>query len=660
MIFRALIPLALVTLAACGDTDKEAPNTDPVDLDADGYADDVDCDDADAEVRPGAAELCDGVDQDCDGQVDEDASDASTWYRDRDDDGYGDAMDPLAACELPAGYTSRDGDCDDGDATFHPGAAEEDCADPADYNCDGSVGYADEDGDGFAACEECDDTLLAVHPGAVEVCDGVDNDCDGDVDTGAVDARPWYADGDGDGYGAAASVVLACEAPAGAVADARDCDDSAAGVHPGAAELCDGVDQDCDGDVDDEATDASTWYADLDGDGAAGTRVVARACAAPDGYLAQATDCDDLDASAFPGGGEVCDGADNDCDGAIDEEVPDAPLWFTDADGDGHGAGRGQGACEAPQGMVAVGDDCDDSDASAWPGALERCDGVDNNCDTRVDVGAVDATTWHADMDRDGQGSPFYTVEACAQPAGYVASATDCDDLDPDTYLGALERCDGVDQSCDGAADDGLYGLLDTCPAESCLDLHRAFGGLGDGRYWIDPAGEGLGWEVPCDMAGGGWTGVEYAEDLPYINRWTTGDAWRWLPEDLVTVLPLEQIVALQGLSSEGHQTWVQRCEHVISHYYVAGDDYNHAVSFRFAEGTVTGRGLADYSPFDIEVVEDGCSVNGGGDASTEDDPTVFEISSPLVPVVNIQTTDSGNPGEYFGSPLTANPAWLR
>ncbi|MCB9762961.1 MAG: hypothetical protein H6739_24380 [Alphaproteobacteria bacterium] len=107
----------------------------------------------------------------------------------------------------------------------------------------------DADGDGVTAAQDCDDHDAAVHPDAQEVCDGVDNDCDGTVDVDAADAVAWFTDEDGDGFGAA-SAGTACEPPDGAVARGGDCDDLNAAVHPDAEEVCDSVDNDCDGTVD--------------------------------------------------------------------------------------------------------------------------------------------------------------------------------------------------------------------------------------------------------------------------------------------------------------------------------------------------------------------------------------------------------------------------
>ncbi len=148
----------------------------------------------------------------------------------------------------------------------------------------------DADGDGYddinAGGDDCDDTDAAVNPGAAEVCDGVDNNCDGTIDEStATDASTWYTDADSDGYGDAASSSVACDAPSGAVADSTDCDDTNAAVNPGAAEVCDSIDNDCDGTADNNATDATTWYADSDGDTYGDAATTQDSCDQPSGYL---------------------------------------------------------------------------------------------------------------------------------------------------------------------------------------------------------------------------------------------------------------------------------------------------------------------------------------------------------------------------------------
>ena len=108
----------------------------------------------------------------------------------------------------------------------------------------------DNDGDGYGTLSDCDDDDPAIHPGADEVCDGINNDCDAAIDEpDALDAVPWYRDADLDGYGDPEVSTLACERPPGFLADGSDCDDTADTAHPGAEEICnDGADNDCDGD----------------------------------------------------------------------------------------------------------------------------------------------------------------------------------------------------------------------------------------------------------------------------------------------------------------------------------------------------------------------------------------------------------------------------
>jgi len=427
-----------------------------------GYVDDAtDCDDEDAAVNPGADELCNGVDDDCDGLEDDDDSDVVdplTWYEDVDADGYGSDDSSAAACEAPSGFVDVGGDCDDADPAYNPGADESDCTDPADYNCDGSTGYADADADGYPACEDCDDSSDSVHPGADEYCDGLDNDCDGTTDNDALDARTWYADDDGDGRGDPATAVSACTQPSGTVSDGSDCDDSDGDVWPGAPEYCDGVDSDCDGTLDeDDALDATTWYIDYDSDGYGSSAYAVNACAQPSGYVADDSDCDDADAGSNPGAAELCDGVDNDCDGETDEDsAADAATWYIDYDGDGFGSDAyTMVACSQPSGWVGNRADCDDTTAADYPGADEYCDGADNDCDGTVDEhDALDASTLYQDSDGDGFGDPATTTRACTASSGWVADATDCDDGAAGTYPGATEFCDGIDTDCDGATDE--------------------------------------------------------------------------------------------------------------------------------------------------------------------------------------------------------------
>jgi len=519
-----------------GDIDEELESSWYGDADADGYGDPAsevidcepgldwvengdDCDDTNSDIHPDAIEICDSIDNDCDGLID-DADDSitgtETWYLDNDGDGYGDDANTTTACVQPSGYAAYGGDCDDADAAYNPGALEEDCTDPADYNCDGSTGYADDDADGWADCEDCDDSDPAVNPDATESCNSVDDDCDGTIDEdNASDADTWYADADADGYGDSDTTTNACDQPSGYVAGvtdgvAFDCDDSDAAIFPGADERCNGYDDDCDGDVDeDDAIDAATWYADTDADGYGDASSSTVACSAPSGHVSTDTDCDDSDAAISPAGTEICNGVDDDCDGSVDEGATDAATWYADADGDGYGdATISTTACSQPSGHVADGADCDDGDTVINPGASEACDGIDNDCDGDVDEdSAVDATTWYADTDADGYGaSASGTQAACSLPSGYSASDDDCDDSDSTINPAGTEICNAADDDCDGVADDGVTGSGSACAADSCEDILADGASGGDGDYWL--TGTSGDFETHCDMTrdGGGWT----------------------------------------------------------------------------------------------------------------------------------------------------------
>jgi hypothetical protein len=203
------------------------------DADQDGYpalgAGGTDCDDDDPLVHPDAPEACDGVDQDCDGAVDDDPADPPSWYADADGDGYGDAgSTPTTGCSGPTGSVDNALDCDDGDAAVSPDAVEV-WYDGVDQDCDGADDF-DQDADGHRSDsfggDDCDDRNAAIHAGAIEVWyDGLDQDCDGNDDDQDYDGVP------------------------GAPFD-PDCDDLDPTVHPGAPELDDGLDQDCDGLID--------------------------------------------------------------------------------------------------------------------------------------------------------------------------------------------------------------------------------------------------------------------------------------------------------------------------------------------------------------------------------------------------------------------------
>jgi len=432
----------------------------------------TDCNDGAASVHPGAAETCNGADDDCDGTIDEDVK--STFFLDGDADGYGKAAATQLACSAPAGYAAADGDCDDAKPGVHPGAAEicngadEDCNGATDEGLATQAWYQDADGDGFGSvatavvgCQQpggfvgngsdCNDTNTAVHPGTVEICNGIDEDCNGQTDDG-VAFSAWHPDQDGDGFGDAGKLTLACAALPGAVTDASDCDDTATNVNPDAAEACNGVDDNCNG-LTDDGFSGSTWYQDGDSDGYGNAAAAVSACVAPPGYIASAGDCDDTKSGVHPGATEACNGADDDCNGFVDDGA--GSIWYADSDGDAYGdAAVSKLACTLPSGYVANKGDCDDANPGAFPGALETCNGVDDNCEGRIDEGVK--ATFYQDADGDTYGNVAKPLVACANPGGYVSTATDCDDTASSIHPGAGEACNSKDDDCDSQTDEGL------------------------------------------------------------------------------------------------------------------------------------------------------------------------------------------------------------
>ena len=452
---RRLVVLCFLGTLTVGCNGKSDSGSSATDGDGDGVSATEDCDDSDPMVFPGADEACDGADNDCDGIIDEGVK--VTQFVDNDGDGYGHTSSVEEVCPGTSGYADVVGDCDDLDPAVNPGAAEE--CDDADNDCDGAIDegvttsfYVDEDGDGYGtsqrveACEpssgyaaqsgDCHDGDASSYPDAPELCDGADNDCDGDIDEGAKGTMNWYADVDGDGYGDPFSVTESCTQPPGHVSNDDDCDDTSDARNPDQVEICDGFDNDCDGDVDGAtAVDAPTWFPDGDADGfGAGDAGVVQ-CDAPKGYIADGTDCDDANPAANPSEVELCDGFDNDCDSLVDDgSALDADTFYTDADGDGYGVLESTvDACALPKGFAVDSGDCDDGDALIHPDADEYCDGVDNNCDSSIDgPDALDPATWYRDVDGDGAGIDGDTVQACDEPVGYAAVSGDCDDSDPE------------------------------------------------------------------------------------------------------------------------------------------------------------------------------------------------------------------------------------
>ncbi|MBN1335647.1 MAG: hypothetical protein JXB39_06775 [Deltaproteobacteria bacterium] len=425
-----LTAAVFVALAACHSWRVSS------DGDADGWGTPEDCDDGNPEVHPDADELCNGLDDDCDGVVDEpDAVDAPSWYVDADGDAWGDPSTGERSCQPIGDRVVQGDDCDDGDSAVHPGAVET-WYDGEDTDCSGGSDF-DADGDGHDSDrfqgDDCDDTDPGAHPGAEESWyDGVDQDCDGGSDY----------DADQDGFDSAGY-------------SGTDCDDTSPGTHPGADEVWyDGVDQDCAHDSD--------YDADRDG---------------YDSDLYSGTDCDDADPGAHPGATETWyDGVDQDCLGDSDY----------DADRDGYDSDRYDGS------------DCNDANPEVHPGATEIWyDGVDGDClgdsDYDADHDGYDHESWGGD---DCDDSDAALTPADLDDDGWSTCDGDCDDDDASRSPSIIEVLDGIDNDCSGVIDDVPDTWTVTTEDDFALgsgDGHALFGTTGDGSLALSGILAGLG-----------------------------------------------------------------------------------------------------------------------------------------------------------------------
>jgi len=388
-----------------------------VDDDGDGFSEHRgDCDDTDPLVYPRALERCNGIDDDCDTKVDDDDIDVHgqpAWWLDGDNDGYGTEFELMYACDAPDGYADNPLDCDDNNADLNPDTVWYIDTDFDGYGSDAVTRTACEQPGGYAlAPDDCDDTDNAVHPGADELCDGVDNDCDSlvdDDDDTIVDEENgmmFYEDADGDGYGVVSETTgFGCESPPSGFADnTDDCDDTDSAINPGATEIWyDGVDSDCGEDND--------YDADADG---------------YDSDLHSGTDCDDDEPLANPGMAEVCnDGIDNDCSG-------DAPECALSLDYTSRGAYIHGDAADS--GMGGAADMSGDLDGD---GMADLITGADADSTAYVLFGGLSGTL-QATAEADAE----VTDATGGETGGAVAAVSD---LDADGYDELLVGCDNCD-----------------------------------------------------------------------------------------------------------------------------------------------------------------------------------------------------------------------
>ena len=419
-----------------------------------------DCADTDAEINPSEIDLCDAIDNDCDGETDGPYLDGSVTY---DDDPSGPALTKGDACGAGA--------CAGGAVICGPdelslvcstdnAAGSGELCDGVDNDCNGEVDEGcDDDNDGYcdvtmtvigvpSVCPnglgDCNDEQPGINPGVTEICDDIDNDCAFGVDQGC--------DDDGDGYCDEDMIVLG--SPSICALGGGDCVDTSESIHPNATELCDGIDNDCAQGPDEGCDD--------DGDGFCDITMLT--VGTPWSCTSGGGDCNDGNPAVNPAAVELCDNIDNDCNEGPDEGCDDDNDNYCDAT---------MSVIGTPSTCSLGGGDCDDSSGAINPGASEVCDNADNDCNDQADEGCDDDNDNYCDAAMSVIGTP----STCTSGGG------DCNDSDEDINPGKAELCNGVDDNCAGGIDEGLSAPLNPNQNGACEGSTQSCTGAGG---WID------------------------------------------------------------------------------------------------------------------------------------------------------------------------------
>ena len=448
------------------------------DADGDGDVDAVDCAPFNPNINSLAVEICNTVDDNCDGAVDNGLP-TNTYYEDADGDTFGgttsiqSCFNPNSppVCLYTFNLTDTFGDGWNGNqmqVTSNGGST-----------IDATIGLT------FTADFGAQESVLMSNNVAYDLTWSAVGLYTGEVGFDVLDPLGNIVYGLPSGSGASAGLYLTsftatCPALGVYVTNNSDCDDTNANANPNGTEVCDNtIDEDCNGVVD--------VCNPVDGDG--------------DGELTP-TDCDDTNANINTSATDICgNGIDEDCSGA------DLACTGTDADGDGY------------ESTV----DCDDSNAAINPGEVEICNDIDDNCNTQIDE-SLSFVDYFTDADADGYGDiNAIAVTACLAPAGMVADNSDCDDSNAAINPSATEICgNNIDEDCSGAdlactgtdADgDGFSAPLDCNDnnasiypgaTEVCFDNqdNNCNGGIDEGCVSnVDADGDGFVAGYDCDDA---------------------------------------------------------------------------------------------------------------------------------------------------------------